>query len=311
MDRRLLGLLGGVLVFLLGIGLAAADNGPHGGYTPTTDACAGCHRAHTALGPNLLKASTVADLCFSCHGSTASGADTNVADGIYMERDTVTESPAEGVDNRGLKGGGFVNALMDTDWNLTTPPVLTSTTSSHIYDGSPGTLWGNGAIGSGPGTANFTLTCTNCHDPHGSGNYRILRPIPTGSGATTGVTIPDESSKIYTISNADGEYFGENYGSRAQYLSQWCAQCHTRYLASSGSARTDSGDPIFRYRHTTLSFSVSCLACHVAHGTTAKMTGFAANGVLWPDGSNAPAGDSRSSLLRLDNRGVCEQCHLK
>jgi len=31
--------------------------------------------------------------------------------------------------------------------------------------------------------------------------------------------------------------------------------------------------------------------------------------VAWPDNSTTPSGNARSSLLRLDNRGVCVQCH--
>ena len=41
---------------------ASADDGPHGGYGPDTGACAGCHRAHTALGEMLLKEGSVTDL---------------------------------------------------------------------------------------------------------------------------------------------------------------------------------------------------------------------------------------------------------
>jgi hypothetical protein len=31
----------------------------------------------------------------------------------------------------------------------------------------------------------------------------------------------------------------------------------------------------------------------------------------WPDGATTPNGNARSSLLRVDNRGVCELCHNK
>ena len=108
-------LLALVLVSALTIGIvsvASADNGPHGGFTPTADGCAGCHRAHTASGPNLLTSTSTLALCYTCHNTTGTGADTNVEDGVYLERDGVTESPTEGAPGRGLKGGGFANALM-------------------------------------------------------------------------------------------------------------------------------------------------------------------------------------------------------
>jgi len=292
-----------VLEFLPGAWTARADNGPHGGYTAVTDACAGCHRAHTAAGTRLL-VDAVPALCLTCHGSAATGADTDVSDGVYLERDASAESPAEGAAGRGLRAGGFAFALMDT--NLDGSAVSAPVTSGHTVNGAAGTAWGNGAVGSGPGAA-FSLTCTNCHDPHGGGAYRILRPIPTASGAGTGVTVPDEALKTYSVADAAGNYMNEAYGTQAAALTNWCTQCHTRYLAGNGSGHTDSGDPIFSYRHNTQ--AVSCVRCHVAHGTAASMNGYAAS-VDWPDGTALPAGDARSSLLRLDNRGVCASCHL-
>ncbi len=291
---------------------ARADNGPHGGYTATTDACAGCHRAHTAGAAQLLLTS-VPGLCYTCHGSSATGADTNVVDGVYLERDGYTEATLEGFNNTGLKAGGFVNALMDTNWDgvANSQPV----TSAHTVDGTPGTMWGNGAIGSGVGQLNVALTCNSCHDPHGRAGaggtptYRLLRAIPVDSGVTTGVSVTDETNKRYTVSSSFDQYFGEGYGFLSDQLSNWCAQCHTRHAAPSGSGSTNSGDPIYTFRHTTTGFSVGCMSCHVAHGTSATMSGFAQN-VAWPDGT-VPAGNERSALLRVDNRGVCQLCHSK
>ena len=93
-------------------------------------------------------------------------------------------------------------------------------------------------------------------------------------------------------------------------MTNWCSQCHTRYLAPSGSRSVASGDAIFMYRHTTAK-NRTCTTCHVAHGSNAVMntgsstTQYSAN-VPYPDGSTA-VGDSR--LLKVDNRGICELCH--
>ena len=38
-----------VLMVALTAGTAFANFGPHGGYALDTDACAGCHRAHTSF----------------------------------------------------------------------------------------------------------------------------------------------------------------------------------------------------------------------------------------------------------------------
>ena len=317
MKRLLLAMPFVLALVLLSYGLALADGGPHGGFTAATDACAGCHRAHTAQAAKLLVSPSTA-LCQTCHGSTGTGADTNVIDGVYANRDLITESPAEGVNGRGLKGGGFTNALMDTD-DGTITSTLTSrpATSAHTFDGSSGTAWGSGAINSGAG-GTIALNCSNCHNPHGkagtggTATYRILRPVPNGSGAAASVNVADEATKNYTIANAAADYWAEPYAAVETPLTNWCSQCHTRHLAPAGSAGTNSGDSIFAYRHTSNaggnSQGVSCTDCHVAHGTAAVM-GANSGAVAWPGGATAPSGNARSSLLRLDNRGTCYKCH--
>lgn len=294
-------------------GLALADNGPHGSYGATTDACAGCHRTHTATGPKLLAAASATALCITCHGSAASGADTNVVDGIYATRDGNTESPTEGDADRGLRAGGFTNAKMNREYDG--PAVSESSTSNHLIDGSLGTAWGNDGAGSGVGTS-ISLSCISCHDPHGgagtghTATYRILRARPTGSGAGSDVVVTDQPVKLYTVSDAENLYYGESYGTRATSLANWCSQCHTRYKAGAGSGSNNSGDPNFMYRHLSSSANVACLTCHVAHGTSARMGGYSGS-AAWPGGGTMVSGNARSSLLRVDNRGVCELCHAK
>ena len=286
-----------------------ADNGPHGGSVPGPDSCATCHRIHTGQDEYLVFSSVIA-LCASCHGSSATGADTDVWDGLYLERDAEAETPTEGFEGNGLKGGGFANALMDSDLDGTATSA--PSTSAHTFDGSVSKMWGNGENGSGSGVI-LALNCTNCHNPHGragtggTATYRILNPIPTGSGAAVAVDVPEESLKNYTITDPNYNYMQEGYGLLAVPLTNWCSQCHTRYLAPGGSGHTDSGDSFFAFRHSTL--NVGCMTCHVAHGSSGQM-GQISGAVLWPDLSAAPNSDSRSSLLRLENRGVCAYCHV-
>ena len=297
MKRNLLTILVVVLLYFAVPKTAKADNGPHGtGYTATTDACAGCHRAHTAVAAGLLTQTTVS-LCNTCHSGT--GANTNVTSGIL-------------VGSNALKSGGFTNARMDTNRDGTSASALT--TSTHAIDASAGTMWGSGAIGSGAGVSS-NLGCGNCHDPHGKANagaatYRILRPVPRSSGASTGVVVDDETTKVYTVANVNNDYFNDSYGTRMAPLSNWCAQCHTRYAAAAGSEGTSSGDPLLMYRHRSNTSTVGCMSCHVAHGTSAVM-GTNSGAVPWPGGGTTPNGNARSSLLRVDNRGVCQGCHNK
>jgi len=150
--------------------------------------CASCHRAHTAKAEYLLKDAQPA-LCYTCHGGPGSGID--VVDGISNDN------------SQPLRGGGFEYALIDganasktmgtvagahgLPALVQTVPVLGTpapVTSRHQIDGTTsGTMWGNGAISDivNPGKAGVILECGSCHDPHGNGNYRILRPVPNDS----------------------------------------------------------------------------------------------------------------------------------
>jgi hypothetical protein len=56
--------------------------------------------------------------------------------------------------------------------------------------------------------------------------------------------------------------------------------------------------------------TVVCMTCHIPHGTASAMAGFA-DPAFDPTGPQPPIAAGDSSLLRLDNRGVCEVCHQK
>jgi len=308
-------------VLLAGRGAASADNGPHvQGAGATTDSCAGCHRVHVAQAANLLTAAQPG-LCYSCHGTGGPGADTAVQEGkLYGGGGAFTA----------LKAGGFDFALIDTaDLSGGGPSVIGTltapgaTTSWHTNDGASGTVWGNGAVGSGAG-GSYSLACGSCHDPHGNGQYRILRPSPLGSGGS-GQSVTDEADpKDYDTTN----YINVWYVAGGE-ISGWCAQCHTRYLADINSSHTSSGDGIFNYRHvsdgtaitcdschaefgptTFVDHELSCIKCHAAHGTNAvTIDGGHSEAVPWPDGSAASGENTR--LLKMDNRGICQKCHNK
>jgi predicted CXXCH cytochrome family protein len=320
MRRSVLFLVGCALSLFIGAVPASADNGPHvKGAGLVADTCAGCHRAHTAQAPYLLKEEQ-SELCFTCHGSAAGGANNDVEDGVgFSEHNRTTPAGA-------LRGGGFKFALIDSgnptgEKETRVVGVLGSgaaTTSSHSINESAQTAWGNGAISSEVNYGkSVSLSCGSCHDPHGNGNYRILRSIPDESDAETGITIADASTKTYTTAN----YWlpGDANAPQFRYqIAQWCTTCHTRYLAGSGSYKTDSGDAVYTYRHRSYyeessyppagkSRRPDCIQCHVSHGSNASM-GETSSSVTWPNGTSA---GSDSRLLRVDNRGTCQLCHEK
>ncbi len=353
-------LLAASVVLALSLGSAQrvlADNGPHGGYTPATDRCAACHRAHSGRGAGLLTSTAtltdVSAFCYSCH-SAGTGAYTDARNGLFLVGATVEasyENTSLPASNRPLRGGGFDAVTMNPDLaGSRSLPV----TSNHMVAGGSNTVWGYGSISSTPnvGAGGVSLTCTNCHNPHGNAGsggtptYRILKGngngnLPlfrySGGAPIAGVDVPDESgAKSYHVTDSTDNYFGQHGASVNGVnvyaaLSRWCAQCHTRYDTSPStmSGHTDSGDALFAFRHTSNDSSQSgcgschgsvhplqippypgCISCHVAHGTGAR-AGAKSGVVTWPGGGTDPSGNARSALLRLDNRGICQQCHNK
>jgi predicted CXXCH cytochrome family protein len=294
----------------------SADSGPHVmGAGVVADSCAACHRAHTAKASSLL-AEPQTELCYTCHGASATGANTDVEDGVGYS------GSERGGPAGALRGGGFKYALIDSaspsgqrsggsnpDGVVPVRSSRAPVNSSHSIDGSGQTAWGNGPISGS--TKNYgptiSLRCGSCHDPHGNGNYRILRAIPKESGAASpGVTIPDASTKVYTTDNYWSVEDPNAPGFIAN-ISAWCATCHTRYLSS--TSYTESGDAVFSKRHRTdqtSQGSANCIQCHVAHGSNAAAGEASAGGVHSLEGVPAAAD---GYLLRIDNKGVCQMCH--
>jgi len=330
-----------------GGGTASADGGPHvveSGATP--DKCAACHRIHTGQNDFLLKdAGTVEDFCYSCHGTGGPGSDLAVQEGTFYGEATPGapyggKSPSTTL---GLRAGGFDFARINTtDPTGSSPrptvgagtPTATAVpqvigvlgtpqavNSRHLIDGTTaGTLWGNGAIGSAGVGSSLALECTSCHDPHGNGNYRILRAVPQGSSGTVGAGTPtptaipgfsiaDTYGKVYTTNNYFNMYTGgvappnptpgasPVAGVSILYdTSKWCSQCHTRYLARSGrtippaseASRADSGDPIYTFRHTSAGWGISSSTGNASYNNRACITCHAAHG----SNSSMPGGAS-------------------
>ncbi len=213
---------GTIWLFLLAIPVLA-DNGPHvaGQFSgTTTSSCAGCHRAHSAAAANLLLEEQPG-LCYTCHGSTGTGALTDVQDGTLYGATNAIHSP--GAADGALRGGGFDYALIQSNTftgslfggaTIAALGTPATTTSHHSVDESPQVMWGNGPVNAAVdyGEANVKMACGSCHDPHGNHQYRILKPGPSASGIgnfsfesdyTAGgrVYINDASTKNYATIN--------------------------------------------------------------------------------------------------------------
>ena len=328
-----------LLITMGGVGPAQADNGPHSlaaaragvGFNQIagSGSCATCHRAHTALG---VPAGLGRDgLCLICHGPSAQGASTDVIDGVgydggqTQEGSTVPEPlRAGGFDYAQIGSGKATRAThlpgtMLLAGNQVIPVLATGqpATSRHMVAGASGAA---GDVAGSESGAVVTLECGSCHDPHGNGNYRILRLIPAESGGWTpaaGVRIPDAGAKVYTTTNywvgVDGAtprvaggvtlrtavppvVGGVTVGTavpeaRIANIAQWCTTCHSghRFDANNNMGGTN------------------CLTCHVAHGSNAAVTAATSSQVRQGDGSITQR--PSSSLLRVDDHGICSMCH--
>lgn len=234
MKRLLFAVVLGLLLIAAFATTATADAGPHGKFNGSTEACASCHRAHSAASSDgfLLVTSDVYALCTSCHNG--SGAYTNVVDGYF---DTSTGDPGKatwaattgtaGESGLGLFGGGFVNARMLTDygdsptaapttntganvnssttaWALLNAydsaqaaPVGRAVTSHHVVNGGAGTVWGSGP---------FQTSATS---PFGAGSMTLdctscHDPHGNAGKDPTGKSIPSYRLLRYTPSGSNG-----------------------------------------------------------------------------------------------------------
>lgn len=243
--------------------VAFADNGPHGNFgardtSATTDACAGCHRAHTGTADPLLRfGGNEYQFCTTCHGSGTQGAYTNVQDGVIGTPGAYYQSAystsAQISTTYGLNGGGFENMKMYVPANGTWSAAA-AVTSKHRVEGLGGvtgqtvTAWGGGSTGPGLGG---TLKCTSCHDPHGSPNYRILRGgYSQGSPDAAASWVPNAGLWPAQVATTAGKQAmvgsneiaqgAHNYAATINVyydrgISDFCGACHQNYLLNKAS----------------------------------------------------------------------------
>jgi predicted CXXCH cytochrome family protein len=277
-------------------GLAFANAGIHGNYDMNTDQCAACHRAHTAPSQatwvdglsrtrSALLLGSYTELyqfCLTCHGATATGADTNVEEGVYEARVT---AGSYGDVNQPLISGPFGVPYPTADASGTYYKVgyapdgtIKRVTSTHDYFGGSWGAYGGGIFGTtatvlytgssipsvGVGDTLIKMDCGTCHDVHGSSNYRLLRDEvygvavggydsasnPTPYVESNEPLYPDGGFRLHENAIANGyvpDYTTPYYrkGTDPQKgLSGWCVGCHTFYMGDSASIATtyNAGD---------------------------------------------------------------------
>jgi predicted CXXCH cytochrome family protein len=347
-----------VLVFAF-TGVAFANFGPHGGYLADTDACAGCHRAHTSFSSTgwtdlqgatrtsalLVSGSTsMTDFCYACHGDGAPGASTNVQMGVYDSGPSGGTGTATGPTaavfaetnssyDATLNGGGFEKI----------GTAGKSVMSSHNMGALQGSLvrWGysdpNGGVSNLSPMATFG--CNDCHDPHGSSNYRLLKDQV--NGVTVGGYLATGTPNPYVISNEQGfpqggfkkgalgvadvanyvpNYTAPQYAqSPGKAMSTWCSACHTDYNVTDGSKASSTATYNYgtaegaqiRHRHP--------VDVPLSVGTSLDPANRALNTPLLNDSGlplemgygNVASGADHKSAVIWDARGnvTCLTCH--
>jgi hypothetical protein len=113
----------------------------------------------------------------------------------------VTAYKTASVFNAPLNGGGFARMPDPYAWQSSTTIVYKAASSSHKME-MTGPLWGSGSA-----VANFVgnMTCTDCHDPHGSSNYRLLKAKPNPAGPVVGGYEADDVTPApFVFSNEEG-----------------------------------------------------------------------------------------------------------
>lgn len=313
-----------LLVLVFGLSTVALAQ-VHGSYDATTDACAACHVTHAAEAPKLLiHSSTQTHFCYLCHGAGSTGSPYNVEYGLITGSSNTYASTAGGFEKQGGATGQTVTSR-HTVWG-------------YVYDanGSAGAWRDDENLKSGldyipGGTQKLTgngLMCSSCHNPHGTTNPRLLKTSILGiGGLTVQFTMSDvgNNAKIVTA-YVDGS-------------SKWCGSCHDKFKTLNRDGRPGEGHANYylgMWRHPMDAHilpppgfdeslatgtppewkpkaaggsgirHVACLTCHRAHSSTAVVTGYALN---WPRDPVAPGSGTTSALLRMNNRGVCYNCH--
>lgn len=284
-----------IVAIMAAPGVALANVGPHGYYVADTDACAGCHRAHTAPSSItwiasddsvhsalLLQSSpTVSALCLSCHDSNGQGADTDVLSGRYL-------GTTYGTLNATMTSGPFGRSEtiegVPGDYDFAGNMV----TSKHLYSGVSWGAYGGGASGSPtatlassvPTTENFgagmgpgiVMDCNTCHDPHGSSNYRILKDRV--NGVTVGGYDASDSPTPYVISSEEGFPIG-GFALHTDYLAQGYKPNYTKAQYAKAPGVND-----------TKGMVGWCVSCHTQYATKVGTTAGAAVGYNAGDGFN-------------------------
>lgn len=291
------------------------DTNPHLPASATFAPCADCHVTHTAVGPKLLSQQTIVDLCTTCHDGTQSKYD--VRNGKVNTGTGWADTGAGpfGALNAALPVEEFVYEGYRSD---SVEAVAYNPTSIHNL-GTP--------IEAAPGGVSLRaegISCADCHEPHGSDNFRNLK----SSIYVTDAVYVQVDFKAFAKSDPTKL---NGFGEKVYYQSGsifFCSACHSDFNQSTGSgsqSATTTAQPnlalspdsmnnfmhavntpmIMQDEYLTSSLPVEtgtgvntvvCLTCHFSHGTNRIGKSKVVNS---------------TALIRIAKQGICQDCHQK
>lgn len=223
-NRLVVFALSGLVAMLLMVGGVAVAGDYH---TGSGLHCTDCHIMHaskdgttynsgTGYG-NLLKAASANVLCMQCHDGTDTTAPDIAATGTAASpNDTLGISYTSKYKN---SAGYF-----QSDWSSAQSNVAHDLYATGALTAVQGT-WTSGTSG---------ITCADCHDPHGTANYRNLLLQPGTAGVDINVrsgtevflreaiTVPATASATATHYDTSAVGFDD-----VNNVVSWCLGCHT------------------------------------------------------------------------------------
>lgn len=307
--KRLFLLLATIIIAIIAIAPALAFTNPHtGSYNVDPDACAQCHRTHTAVATYITIPYFDMDRCFTCHDGTGS---------IYNAVQDFSSSNKHSI--AGMVAGATMQCanchethkVVDSSSRLLVNPLNTrelwtviDTVTGISYDDS-GT------------TSGIYRWCERCHQtPLGDVGSVLLNSSLQPYYVPYPVTITWRTSKDDLIGGVpDGTstagYWG--YFTAAAYNSDSTATGETHGRASSESTTTVFYGPYYRGYP-----ALPCTACHAKHSSSQP---WMIVDTITVDGTTTTGYDMRTadgqlrfctachSRGRDTNTGRCTDCH--
>jgi len=275
----------GVLGYLtLPASAEVAQGNPHGSYLNDTNECAQCHITHNAQGPALLSQPTVNSLCYLCHDaggqsqydvSSQFGTTAPYAASYHP----VPEGAQKCTDCHNPHDGGKDAAGNDIHW----PRLLQSKADPAVHGGNSfcfschqnaqGTVRALDpsaypADGTGHNDSSFTINgvtpfkpdsgtdirCMGCHEPHGSGQVKLLRPDPNNDATVITGNNKSQCYECHTGASPDNRYAGLGTFENSKHSLVTSVNTGTEFPGVAGQAG-------------------QCANCHDPHGTANGTSG--------------------------------------